>query len=353
MIKNRHQNLFYYYRGPSNRKQLNENQLEDNATKSLINVLEFSNKLNDKNISNCFLSMIGLEESPVVSFGLQCNGSESRPDGLIRLNAKSIVIETKIDALWDKSQINNHLKDLRTDDLLLLIGKNKPEEDFLKDNRVKFISWREVYSSFKILKLKSEMQEFLNQFLEYLEIIGVSDFCGFDENDFEIVGKLKKKDVEDEEKQILKAKMGLLANKIIEENKKDEGLHHYVKFGLGNMQKHDDSRVWLAIKRDDFPIKLKESYLSQCNFTIEINEKELRINAVIRNGRINRKRTPVYYFFSKLDKYLPLFDTYRDLSLLVYKRVSMREGQKVGRGNEKWIDPKTFKFSELKTEDGF
>ena len=96
MIKHSpYRNIFMYFRGTAIDQTQVDRQLEDNLTKSLINLLEHS----EKHILKDFLKGIGIIISTEdVLFDLQVANSGSRPDALIRTNDFDIYIESKYGA---------------------------------------------------------------------------------------------------------------------------------------------------------------------------------------------------------------------------------------------------------------
>ena len=63
-----HQNIFFYYRGPSKGEGRVERQVENNTTKALINVLEYTNPI----VRERFLRWLGVGTTIAgISFDLQ------------------------------------------------------------------------------------------------------------------------------------------------------------------------------------------------------------------------------------------------------------------------------------------
>ena len=109
---NPYRNIFYYYRGPSSKKEEHfDKQLEDNTTKALINTLESSEK-------RLLMSLLEKTEIDIkhldrVAYDLQVDVESSRPDALIQIDNKyDILIESKVDARLEKDQICRHLESI-------------------------------------------------------------------------------------------------------------------------------------------------------------------------------------------------------------------------------------------------
>ncbi|MBM3708576.1 MAG: hypothetical protein FJW69_09640, partial [Actinobacteria bacterium] len=118
-----HKNIFYYYRGPSNKNNrekddiIYDKQIEDNTTKALINCFEYCSG----SLLRHFIKYFKIEIENITSpqFMLQVSASKSRPDAKIKFVNSSIYIENKIGAPVKRNQLLNHLKILESNDLLL------------------------------------------------------------------------------------------------------------------------------------------------------------------------------------------------------------------------------------------
>ena len=130
-----YRNIFMYYRGAAVNQRQVDRQLEDNITKSLINLFEHS----DKNLLKGFLNFIGIIISPDnVIFDLQVANPESKPDALIRTNEYDIYIESKYEAPLNDDQLQKHLKHIeKTNGYLLYISKQKYKEEI----KQKYSEW--------------------------------------------------------------------------------------------------------------------------------------------------------------------------------------------------------------------
>jgi hypothetical protein len=185
---NPYRNLFHYYRGPADAAARIDRQIEDNSTKALINVLEYS----EDALLRSFLKRLDVhaDQSGLVNFDLQVATGISRPDALIQIGQHNIFIETKIDAVLSEDQIRCHMS---ADDLDHLICITPRRSDIriiknLNSNKLRFVTWRELYLFFR-QELERNRDDctrlLLAQFLDYLEVISMAPFNGWNRKDFE------------------------------------------------------------------------------------------------------------------------------------------------------------------------
>lgn len=195
-----HQNLFYYYKGGNQSKKEVQEQLENNLTKAFINVLEKCELNVQKKIINDIVgfdisgdvykinytlqeSSIGEERikrirkryilgiSPdgnISVSGSRSNQQSSIPDAWIWSDNFVILIENKLRGDLDQIQLNNHKK--------ILNGKLLTK------------SWKkEIFPMIK--KIENEMmltpkdKLLIQEFNDFLEAIGMTEFTGFNKKD--------------------------------------------------------------------------------------------------------------------------------------------------------------------------
>jgi len=361
-MRDPHQNIFYYYRGPSSGELAHDIQVEDNTTKSLINLLEYCHSVDYQELLNGLLKHIGLPASSVISFRLQVHGNGSRPDALINLTSRKIFIESKVQAVLDLDQVSRHLRFLSPPDILLVITNHKEDETKLKslgESRIKFMTWGEMYSfanqAYQQIKRDKKHQHIsimLQHFLEYLEVVTLTDFNGFREEDFEFFIEYNQHYLP-----ILKRKIQSLAEAIKQEGGSDYGL---VKVGSLPKNITKETTAWVAIQQKELPKRL---LFQQCNFTLQIGSDAFYINAVLRNGRVDNKNTPMGVFYNKIRDPSLILSFFHNLTIAERKRNEQhksvlrvserlpRHGTRIMRGNEKWQEIFSIRTDQINTPE--
>lgn len=329
-MRDPHKNIFYYYRGPSKRVTddiIYDTQVEDNTTKALINCFDNCSS----SLLTHFLNYFNLDFDFIgkPQLLLQVSKTKSRPDAQIKAIQKSTYIENKIKAGLDLEQLTNHLAGIAKDDILLVITKEDIKDKIQGLAQTKHIRWLDVYNCFSDYDQGNYKEKFLiKQFLEYLEVMGLSDFKGFDNDDFDyFINKI------DDYKPIIKDKFERFGYKVFDELR-DEIKSIYSERYLGNVSKNAE-QIWFGIRKP----QNKNDVFRHCNFTIDMNSDVLRFNVVIRDGKYKDKK-PIGIFYRKIknnfDQFLDLLKAFSsDYHLKVSKRVP-KSGNRIMPGNEKW-----------------
>lgn len=329
MLFDPHKNIFYYYRGPSKSETediIYDTQIEDNTTKVLINCLEYCDNSLLKQFIDYFNLKLKYSSKP--QYLLQVSKSKSRPDAQIKAVESSIYIESKVTAGINEKQIENHLKELNKDDTLLFITANTDAEIAERQNLM-HIKWSDIHKCFSSYETKSSKERFIvNQFTNYLEVIGLSDFTGFNNDDFDFfINRI------DDYKPIVRNKIGKFGNEIYR-SLNDEIRSLYTDRYIGNIPKTFDD-VWFGIRKT----QNRTNVFRHCNFVISINSEILNFYVVIRDGKYTDKK-PIGIFYKKIknnkDEFKEILNSFEDRYYLqVAKRVP-RYGNKIMPGNEKW-----------------
>ena len=249
-------NIFYYYRGPSSRKEGDiDKQIEDNTTKALINTLKYS----EPGLLSHFLSKVDIAIKKIdearTRFDMQISRPSSRPDGMIRIDRCLVLIESKMDASLDEDQILEHLKliaDERarksiTRGYLLCITPREKDRDKISQigkGNLRFVTWKKLYSIFKEYRKGSSDEKtnfVLEQFTKYLEAVGVSPFDGWNKEDFEAFLNMEE-DLTRELRPRVKKKLEQYLIELEESLKKD-GTFTDLEHKVGHIEK-EDNYVW-------------------------------------------------------------------------------------------------------------
>lgn len=242
-----------YYRGASVDETQADRQLEDNITKSLINLFEHS----DKNLLKDFLKSIGVIISPDdVVFDLQVALPFSRPDALIRTNECDIYIESKFGASFDCDQLQNHLDNI--EGYLLYISKEKYKEDIKQnycDGNVIFLTWTDI-ATFIIKESDNTYPEntvtsFLSkQYINFMEELNMIPFRGWTNRDFEsfLVTDNQNPKIAEEERKRVKEKLEQFLNESKENIDQKCDFYKGSELIIGNL---DKEHVWAAIQFRD------------------------------------------------------------------------------------------------------
>ena len=211
-MRGRHHNIFYYYRGRSKstasllaQEEAQHRQVEDNSTKALINVLEHAEPMVTASFLNRFVpsaSLDGLTErsyhlqgGPAASdektwlLGLSVLGEldphapEARPDGGSRIDAAihlpgsaTVLIEVKVVEYLDPHQLVRHAHEWQIE---------PPPADaalWSPDGPWRRARWADVYDWATEARLSAAepiARFLLDQFCEYLQLVGLAPFAGF------------------------------------------------------------------------------------------------------------------------------------------------------------------------------
>jgi len=279
-----YRNIFVYFRGAAVNQTQVDRQLEDNITKSLINLFEHS----DKNLLKDFLKSIDIIISPDnVIFGLQVANSDSRPDALIRTNECDIYIESKYGAPFDGDQLQKYIEIKDASGYILYISKQKYKEEIKRkyyDDNVIFLNWSEIADF--IMKErdrnaypKNTITNFLSkQFIDFMEELNMIPFKGWKNRDFESFLSTENENLklaEDERKRV-KEKLEQFLNESKELIDEKYDFYKGCKLYIGNL---DKEHVWGAIKFSD------ESLINQIHISVIMNAYNLSIGIQIEGNK--------------------------------------------------------------------
>ena len=196
----RHHNVFMYYRGPSAKKETEldaHRQIEDNATKALINVLEHGVPNLAHSFAERFAPSVAGDWPPDIAAGFYLQGGPPKPcagprillglsiavapdlnalpakpeahgridAAIVSPHGRLIAIETKVGDLLDPHQLARHCKDwdIALGDTILA-------------------RWVDVWSWARDARADTSdgvSRFLLGQFCEYLEILGFGRWVGF------------------------------------------------------------------------------------------------------------------------------------------------------------------------------
>ena len=280
-----YRNIFVYFRGAAINQTQVDRQLEDNITKSLINLFEHS----DKKLLKDFLNNIGIDISPDnVIFDLQVANPESRPDALIRTNEYDIYIESKYEAPLNDVQLQNHIKHIeKTNGYLLYISKQKYKEEIKQKycgDKIRFLNWFEI-ADFIIKERdrnaypKNTVTNFLSkQFIDFMEELNMIPFNGWKNRDFEsfLVTENENLRVAEDERKRVKEKLEQFLNESKELIDQKYDFYKGCRLYIGNL---DKEHVWGAIKFSD------ESLINQIHISVIMNAYNLSIGIQLEGNK--------------------------------------------------------------------
>jgi hypothetical protein len=358
-----HKNIFYYYRGPSSKHGEKEHQVEDNSTKSLINLLENGGP----EIQKAFFSCVNkdLKGTPK-KFRLQVGQGESKPDAVIDFTNQLLLIEVKVRSDLDVPQLKRHLDEAQrrakqTDEqihLLVITGNDSDadtiqQENTLQQNEVTFKTWGQIYKVLNSVTLKKKESKegfLLAEFLHYLELMNLKPFTEFSKDDFEYFY-----DMDDDYGQTLKGKVGTLAEELKKRSLTSipEFSQDYPQLIPGHIKKNnsDGKRVWVkfANPTDKTPFKMS-------NFCITLSQESLSLNLVLSGQKRTKRNYPIFcldQYLNNTEKAMKLFSKLGGMTLTVFERNDGRDGHPPAQGaRDVWNSRIAIETEFLKTPEG-
>lgn len=365
-----YRNIFFYYRGSAKRSRKQpsyESQLENNVTKSLINVLDlceppgplqaflelvdtrlaetgnkrprlwrpdrsyrFSLQSRPSEVTEArdrllvTLSQAGLRQDSAVPVERQTGG---RPDAWIyRGTDVAVMIESKLANIVDESQLVGHARDAGW-------------HDYSRCD----LHWEDVYRCIRAKAVDTGNRKdrlLMLQFLNYLEVTGMSGFQGFRNSDFDLFISYGENEAL---RPVVKNKLAEFARQVYDRLPENLRSAH-PDFHLGNMH---SSGVWAAFRKAQNP----KDPLRHCNLIVQITRNGLSLAAVVRDGRATDRRKPIGILRRKLkspDGDRQLRQTLSELGgeywLVVHRRTDRAENDQPRSGNEVWHEKARFKL---------
>ncbi len=311
-----YRNIFMYYRGASVDQTQADRQLEDNITKSLINLFEHS----DKNLLKEFLKSIGIIISPDnVTFDLQVAIPGSRPDALIRANECDIYIESKFVAPFDGGQLQNHLDNI--EGYLLYISKEKYKEEIKqKYCDVIFLTWTEI-ATFIIKESDNTYPEntitnFLSkQYINFMEELNMIPFRGWTNRDFEsfLVTDNQNAIIAEDERKRVKEKLEQFLNESKENIDQKCDFYKDCKLHMGYL---DKEHVWCAIKFSDGKL------INQIHVSVIMNAYNFSIGIQIEGHQPTQKG--IKKIKNDKEKFQKILEKLTDFNYVIRKRFQIQ-----------------------------
>lgn len=315
---NPYRNIFYYYRGPSTRKNKGEpdKQIEDNTTKALINTLE----IGGKGLLKRFLDEVKINidniPSDKIKYDLQVLGDYSRPDALIQVGDNRLYIESKIESPLERDQIKRHLQSFTKGYMVCITPRDKDVRILqeVPKNNLRFITWKNIYLGFQnqYKRIKDQNTKLiLGQFLEYLEMINMAPFSVWNKYDFEAflnIGEDPKKELRLRVREKMKVFLADLKELMDQEN-----LYKDLKPDVGNVQKNS-FYVWGVLCKPPIERKVHKPHF---NFIIDSDVFTMGIEIEgITPARRMRK-----YIMADKDRFLKILGKLEGFDLTIRKRV--------------------------------
>ncbi|MHB8843995.1 MAG: hypothetical protein ACYC7L_04540 [Nitrospirota bacterium] len=297
-VRQPHKNLFFFYRGSlpkGNRSALAfDRQLEDNATKALVYVLEHANP---SQVLVPFLAKIigirGRLQRDEIQFALQrvdiarpsirqqialsiapsgeLNNDRSsshvagRPDAWIwSENSFAILVETKVNGQASYDQLRRHVAGAQ--------GWS------WKRVQLKARSWSELYAFFQDVRCKRPELDpvtrlLLDEFVRYIRMIGLASTTTFDLEDFGYF-LMPPKDRHKTQRELLKRKL----NRFAEDLGSSKTMHRVIKRYAGTAShpstfvqpgKLQETNYWITLGRKE--------RRNSCHFTVRLNEEGISL----------------------------------------------------------------------------
>ena len=303
MSSDPYQNIYYYYRGPTAKgsaktKKSYDIQLENNTTKALINTLKHCNPIICQNFliemlkipieSNDFKYLLQtqtigeqkIKTQPnrilwVICSKTKCSKEIELPKKISPLSSEKSLPDAWI---WNKNAVI--LIESKTHAPVDIDQLMKYKELLILDSDLIVSHWEEIHTYFIDLlntnKSISDKDRFLLQeFSKYLELVSLSSFSGWNEEDFDFFHFYERDNIEAER---MRTKMKLFASEILQHENLSKLL---VDKGLGKL-KYPLQNIWYQFDMKDSKFFIRTN-VPFVNFTLELLPDSLQVTIVFPN----------------------------------------------------------------------